>query len=111
MMPRCVTFLAAVLALLIGPPASGPFDTPAAPIIGATASPDVVWSAALRSPEPAPAAAWRPIDCDDTPDSLLPAVAMVGWFEQITPAVAAIPMDPACPSVVRAAFARGPPAA
>jgi hypothetical protein len=102
--------LAAVLALLIGPPASGPFDAPAAAIIGASTSPDVVWAAALPPPEPTLAASWQRVDCDDTPDSLVPAVAMVGWFEQIAHAVAAIPMDPACPSAVRAAFARGPPA-
>jgi hypothetical protein len=109
MLPRCLGVLAALLALLIGAPASKQIDAPTRAIVHTATAPAAISAGALPHREFSHAGLCQRIDGDDTPDPPVPAGAPVHRSEPVAHRAAVPPVDPVRAPAVRAASARGPP--
>jgi hypothetical protein len=106
---RSFGVLAALLAFLIGAPASRPVSAPPGAVARAAAAQDAVFAESSPHQQRSQAAVCQRIDGDDSPDPPVHAGAVVDRPEAGAHRAAKPPADPACPPAARAASARGPP--
>jgi len=109
MLPRCLGVLAALLALLIGAPASKPIDALTRAVVHAATASAATCTGALPHRKLPDAGLCQRADGDDTPDPPVSAGAPIYRSEPVVHRASVPPVDPVRPPALRAASARGPP--